>query len=148
MSEMQEELTRIAREFHWEMGHRLPFHEGGCRNIHGHSYRMQVVLEGRLDAQGMVMDYFDMKALVQPLVDRVDHSFLCDDQDSTMLSFFAENPLKHVVVPFLTTAENLVGWFLSEIARLLASYENIVTISVRIHETERSYAERSLRVHQ
>ncbi|MFI5263969.1 MAG: 6-carboxytetrahydropterin synthase, partial [Candidatus Kapaibacterium sp.] len=29
-------LTRISKSFRWEMAHRLPFHEGGCRHIHGH----------------------------------------------------------------------------------------------------------------
>jgi 6-pyruvoyltetrahydropterin/6-carboxytetrahydropterin synthase len=144
MIQHEADITTIAKDFHWEMGHRLPFHEGGCRNIHGHSYRMRVELAGRLDANGMIMDYFDMKALIEPLVARIDHSFLCDDNDAEMLAFFDRNPLKHVVVPFLTTAENLAGWFLREIASLLEPYPNILSLSVRIHETERTYAERRM----
>jgi 6-pyruvoyltetrahydropterin/6-carboxytetrahydropterin synthase len=140
----QADVTIIAKDFHWEMGHRLPFHNGGCKNIHGHSYRMRVELAGRLDATGMVMDYFDMKELIDPLVARIDHSFLCDEKDEAMLDFFDRNPLKHVVVPFHTTAENLAGWFLGEIAHLLAPYRNIMAITVRIHETERTFAERSM----
>lgn len=142
MSDLPQDITRISKEFHWEMGHRLPFHEGGCRNIHGHSYRMRVVVEGRLDDHGMVLDYFDLKSLVDPLVAQLDHAFLCDDNDAEMLAFFAANPLKHVVVPFLSTAENLAGWFLDQIAHKLHPYKNIVAITVRIHETERTYAER------
>jgi 6-pyruvoyltetrahydropterin/6-carboxytetrahydropterin synthase len=144
MSEQQQAVTTIAKDFHWEMGHRLPFHNGGCRNIHGHSYRMRVELVGHLDRNGMVMDYFDMKELIEPLVASIDHSFLCDANDSEMLAFFAANPLKHVVVPFPTTAENLVGWFLNEIAKLLEPYRNIISLTVRIHETERTYAERGM----
>ncbi len=140
---MGAELTRVSKDFHWEMGHRLPFHTGGCRNIHGHSYRMQVTIEGDLDEHGMVIDYFDLKEIVEPLVARIDHAFLCDENDGAMVAFFAANPLKHVVVPFLTTAENLVGWFLEEIAAVLAPYTNMRTLIVRIHETERTYAERT-----
>lgn len=136
--------TRIARDFHWEMGHRLPFHEGLCRNLHGHSYRMQVVVEGHLDENGMVLDYFDLKEVVQPLVDRLDHVFLCDAQDEVMLEFLAAHELRHVVVPFVTTAENLAGWFLDGIRPLLARYANVAGLTVRIHETERSYAERTI----
>lgn len=142
MSDTQ--TTTIAKDFHWEMGHRLPFHNGGCKNIHGHSYRMRVIIEGELDEHGMVMDYFDMKEIIEPLVDRIDHSFLCDDRDEEMLAFFAKNPLKHVVVPFHTTAENLCGWFLQEIATLMKPYPNVLSITVRIHETERAYAERRM----
>lgn len=146
MSDAAGQMVRIAKDFHWEMGHRLPFHEGGCRNIHGHSYRMRVVVEGHLDKHGMVMDYFDMKEIIDPLVARLDHSFLCDEGDRTMLDFFAANPLKHVIVPFYTTAENLAQWFLENIAELLKAYPNIASLTVRLHETERTYAERSMQV--
>ena len=37
---------KIAKEFRWEMGHRLPEHFGLCKNIHGHSYKMVVEFEG------------------------------------------------------------------------------------------------------
>jgi len=139
-----EATTRISKDFHWEMGHRLPFHNGGCQNIHGHSYRMRVVVEGRLDAEGMVLDYFDLKEIVAPIVARLDHSFLCDDRDEQMLAFFAANPLKNLVVPFRTTAENLTNWFLGEIGERLRDYPNLVSLTVRVHETERTYAERSV----
>ncbi|HVZ38389.1 MAG TPA: 6-pyruvoyl tetrahydropterin synthase family protein [Candidatus Kapabacteria bacterium] len=146
MNEDQSNRTRIAKDFHWEMGHRLPFHEGGCRNIHGHSYRLQVVAEGMLDEHGMVIDYFDLKEIVEPLVATLDHAFLCDANDTAMLDFFAQNPLKHVVVPFLTTAENLAGWFAAEIAVLLRPYQNLRSLTIRVCETERTYAERTVQL--
>jgi len=40
---------KIAKEFKWEMGHRLPEHFGQCKNIHGHSYKMLVEFEGEID---------------------------------------------------------------------------------------------------
>lgn len=141
---MENEQTRIAKDFHWEMGHRLPYHNGGCRNIHGHSYRMRVAIDGTLDSGGMVLDYFILKEIVDPLVDQLDHSFLCDDKDTEMLDFFEKTTLKHSVVPFHTTAENIVGWFLQQIAPRLGSYPNLMTLQVRIYETERTFAERSL----
>ena len=74
--------TTISKQFRWEMGHRLPFHEGLCKNIHGHSYEAHVILTGEPDANGMVMDYYDMKLLIQDKLDELDHCFLCD-ADST-----------------------------------------------------------------
>ncbi len=102
---------------------------------------MRLILDGRVDDNGMVIDYFDVKRLVDPLVDRLDHSFLCDADDVVMRSFFDANPMKHVVVPFTTTAENLAQWFLEQITELLLPYPNVISISVRVHETERTYAE-------
>ena len=51
--------------------------------------------------------------------------------------------LKHVVVPFRTTAENLTGWMLEQIAERLATHRNIRRITIRLQETERVHAEMS-----
>lgn len=134
-------VIEIAKEFHWEMGHRLPFHEGGCRNVHGHSYRMRVSVSGTLDSNGMVVDYFDLRRILDPVIDRIDHAFLCDRSDAVMLAFLEENNLKRVVVDFPSTAENIALWLLGQVAQELQGYENIAEIAVRLHETENTYAE-------
>src|SRR5256885_5275357 len=98
-------LTTIAKDFRWEMAHRLPFHEGGCRNVHGHSYQMWVELSGEPDPNGMVLDYFVLKQMVDPLVAEIDHSFLCDRADTLIVEFLEQSKLKGVYVDFPTTAE-------------------------------------------
>lgn len=133
--------VKIARQFHWEMGHRLPFHNGECKNLHGHSYRLWVELEGTRDANGMLVDYGDMKALIQPLLDPLDHCFLCDESDEYMKSFLATSPFKVVFVPFTTTAENIVRYLIEQFAQLFSSNERISAITARLAETETSYAE-------
>jgi 6-pyruvoyltetrahydropterin/6-carboxytetrahydropterin synthase len=135
--------TRIAKEFHWEMAHRLPYHTGGCQNVHGHSYRLWVEVEGEPDAQGMVMDYLDLKAVVEPLVKQLDHSFLCDRSDEMMMQFFHGNSLKVNYVDFPTTAENLASYLLKEITLRLRESQNVLVkrLCVRVQETERTYAE-------
>ncbi len=133
--------VRIAKEFRWEMGHRLPFHEGGCRNLHGHSYRLHVVVDGTLNEHGMVIDYFDLKSVVQPIIDELDHSFIVDEHDAPILDFFTTNPLKHVVVPFATTAENLARWLHVRIAALLKGSVAGCRLTIRVQETESTYAE-------
>ena len=134
-------VIEIAKEFHWEMGHRLPFHEGGCRNVHGHSYRMRVSVSGTLDGNGMVVDYFDLRRILDPVIDRIDHAFLCESSDAVMLAFLEENNLKRVVVDFPSTAENIALWLLGQVAEELQGYENIAEIAVRLHETDNTYAE-------
>ena len=56
---------KIGKEFRWEMGHRLPLHTRGCQNIHGHSYKLIVEIEGEPGANGMVADYTDLKQIVK-----------------------------------------------------------------------------------
>lgn len=132
---------KIAREFHWEMGHRLPFHVSGCANIHGHSYKMWVEIEGHCDANGMMLDYGEMKQLVMPVIDEFDHCFLCDENDDVMLRFLKTTDFKFKVVSFTTTAENLVFHFLDSLWELFSGFPQVSGLRLRLQETDISYAE-------
>ena len=133
--------TTIAKQFRWEMGHRLPDHPGLCKNIHGHSYEAQVILVGEPDESGMVMDYFDLKTMVQPLIDELDHCFLLDQSDTVMQSFFEHHPMKVVEIDVPTTAENIAHYLLNHILAQLPAGHRVETVKVRIYETEKTYAE-------
>lgn len=134
--------SRIAKEFHWEMGHRLPYHQGGCQNIHGHSYTMRVEVIGIIDpATGMVIDYFDMKALVEPLIDRLDHSFLLDSSDHVLVDFFKQHPMKVNVVDFYSTAENIAHYILRELIPGFSAFPSVHRLIIRLRETENTFAE-------
>jgi 6-pyruvoyltetrahydropterin/6-carboxytetrahydropterin synthase len=131
---------KISKEFKWEMGHRLPFHSGKCKNIHGHTYKMRVEIEGDLDQNGMVMDYYDVSSVISPLVDELDHSFIVKDNDSEVIEFLDKLNSKKVVVPFETTAENITLYMLQKIKENITS-DRIKKIKVRVYETEKTYAE-------
>lgn len=134
--------VRIAKEFRWEMGHRLPLHSGQCSNIHGHSYRLRITLDGIPDASGMVMDFYELATLAQPIVDMLDHVFLCSSDDETMQRFFRDHPeFKVVTVPFPTTVENICRWIAEHLAHQLRRYPNITQLRVRLHETATAFAE-------
>ena len=72
---------KIAKEFRWEMGHRLPDHFGLCKNIHGHSYKMIVEFEGELDKNQMVIDYYDVEKIINPIIEKLDHAFMINKED-------------------------------------------------------------------
>jgi len=131
---------KIAKEFDWEMGHRLPFHKGKCKNLHGHSYKMTVELEGELDENGMVLDFYDLKKVVAPVVETLDHAFMVNGNDSELIEALKKMNSKHVVVPFHPTAENICGYFL-EALKASNLPGNVKKIKVRVCETYDSYAE-------
>ena len=133
--------TTISKQFRWEMGHRLPFHDGLCKNIHGHSYEAHVILSGEPDDHGMVMDYFDMKLLIQKKIDELDHAFLCDTSDSVVRSFLEENTMKTVLVEFPTTAENIARMLLEHVISQLPIGHRVDAVRVRVFETEMTFAE-------
>ena len=70
----------VAREFQFDAAHHLPRHPGRCRNLHGHTYRVQVVCEGPVDPDsGMVVDFAEIRRVVEERVlSRVDHANLND----------------------------------------------------------------------
>lgn len=71
--------TRILRKFSFDAAHQLfTMPEGHkCRRMHGHTYLCEVVCEGQVDpAKGFFMDYGDLKAVIDPVVQELDHRYL------------------------------------------------------------------------
>ena len=134
---------KIAKEFRWEMGHRLPDHFGKCKNIHGHSYKMLVEFSGELDKSGMIIDYYDVKKIINPVIEKLDHAFMVNKNDKVVLDFLEKMDSKRVVVDFESTAENICKYLLNEVSKTSLP-ENVKEIKVRVQETTKDYAEESL----
>jgi 6-pyruvoyltetrahydropterin/6-carboxytetrahydropterin synthase len=134
---------KIAKEFRWEMGHRLPEHFGLCKNIHGHSYKMIVEFEGELDKNQMVIDYYDVEKIINPVIEKLDHAFMVNVNDKIVLEFLEKMNSKKILVDFNSTAENICTYLLSEIKKTdLPS--NISSVKVRVYETQFDYAEEKI----
>ena len=136
---------KIAKEFRWEMGHRLPEHFGKCKNIHGHSYKMIIELEGEVAESGMVMDYYDVKKIVEPIIEKLDHAFMVYKEDKEIISFLEKMKSKMVVVEFQSTVENICSYLLNEIKKIRLP-ENIEKVTLRIYETADDYAEEEIKL--
>lgn len=110
--------TEISKEFRFEAAHRLPFVPEGhkCGRLHGHSFRANLTVTGPVDEKrGWIMDYADLKEIVQPIIQSLDHNYLNDIEG-------LENP----------TSEIIAQWLARKIAPLL---QNIQLVSVTIQET-------------
>lgn len=109
--------VELVKEFTFEAAHRLPHVPEGhqCGRLHGHSFRLEVHVEGPVDpATGWLVDYADIAALVKPrLVARLDHYYLNEIEG-------LENP----------TSENIAVWAWRQIAADLPCLSAIV-----VHET-------------
>lgn len=131
---------KIAKEFSWEMGHRLPFHEGKCRNLHGHSYKCMVELSGLPDKNGMLLDYYDLKKIIDPIIEELDHSFMVNNSDKELIAILDQLKSNKVIVDFDSTAENICLYLLDKL-KASTLPKNIEEIKVRVLETENTYAE-------
>jgi 6-pyruvoyltetrahydropterin/6-carboxytetrahydropterin synthase len=136
---------KIAKEFHWEMGHRLPEHFGKCKNIHGHSYRMIVEVEGSVNDRGMIMDYYDLKKVVNPIIEELDHAFMVYEQDKEIVKFLESVKSKRVIVGFQSTVENICKYILEKV-KGSSLPSNVEKVKVRIFESVDDYAEEEVEV--
>lgn len=104
--------VRLIKTFGFEAAHYLPtFPEGHkCRRLHGHSYRFDVIVAGDVEqSAGYLIDYGDIKRVVDPIVRQLDHYYLND-------------------IPGLenSTAENLSRWLWQRIKPGLPLLASIV----------------------
>jgi len=137
---------KISKEFRWEMGHRLPFHEGLCKNIHGHSYYLVVEVEGELNENGMVIVFYDLSKAVKPIIDEFDHAFMCWENDKEVKNFLEKLNMKRVIVNYHSTVENICNDFTSRISGELNKIQGskFISVTVRISETPNSSAEKTV----
>ena len=138
---------RLTKQFTFEMAHSLTDYDGPCRNIHGHSYRLEVSVQGEplLDSsspkQGMVMDFKELKNVVnQTIIDKFDHSLVLSDAvEDEVLKALKAHYDKVWVYAFQPTTENLLVEFSTLITSRLP--EGVKLFSIRLQETENSWAE-------
>lgn len=121
-------MLSICRTFEFEAAHYLPNHLGKCRNLHGHSYKLEVEFVGETcpngDAPeyGMLEDFGNVKKFITDnVIDKLDHTVLND------------------VAPFYPTAENLVIWIKNEIQ--FKHNLRCKLARIRLWETSTSWAE-------
>jgi 6-pyruvoyltetrahydropterin/6-carboxytetrahydropterin synthase len=68
----------LTKTFRFEASHVLPKHPGKCSRLHGHSWVLDVTVDGPLNEQtGFVVDYGELKAVVEDyIISKVDHYHL------------------------------------------------------------------------
>ena len=139
---------RLTKEFRFEMAHTLAGYDGACSEIHGHSYILFVTVIGQPNNDssnpkyGMVMDFGDMKRIVNSLiVERLDHSLVIrrTSDNSEIIDMLGKHYSKIIVTDYQPTCENMVARFAEIISAALPS--NISLHSIRLHETATSFAE-------
>lgn len=117
-------MVEITKIFEFEAAHYLPYHKGLCKNLHGHSYRLEVTIAGEIqkegEERGMVMDFGHLKKIAKvQILNEFDHS---------NLNKLFDNP----------TAEIMVKAIALQIQ--LCLHANIKVAKVRLWETSTSYA--------
>lgn len=98
----------LKKLFRFEASHRLPFHGGKCARLHGHSWVLEVELEGPLDpSTGFVVDFADIKSAVQPVIDELDHRHL-GTWEELSVEHLMQWGVHWLPINFNATCENLL----------------------------------------
>ena len=103
---------QIRKHFRFEAAHVLPYHDGKCSRLHGHSYRLEVAVRGPLQgdgpARGMIEDFDVLARIVRrEVIDVLDHQSLNE---------IIENP----------TCELIVAWIWERLKRALQGLDELV----------------------
>jgi 6-pyruvoyltetrahydropterin/6-carboxytetrahydropterin synthase len=77
--------------------HQLRNFRGECERLHGHNWRIEVVLSGdRLNEAGLLIDFRDVKTAANRILEDLDHSYLND-----LPQFKDENPSSENIAAYL-----------------------------------------------
>ena len=91
-------MLTITKLFEFEAAHFLPDYKGLCKNLHGHTFHLEVTIRSHSETldQGMILDFSLLKKIVEEeIIFKYDHSFIND---------LVENPTSEVLVKLIAVA--------------------------------------------
>ena len=117
-------MITVTKTVKFDAAHVLTNHQGLCKNLHGHTYRVDVsVAQADDEAGDMVIDFKDLKGIANEVIcDRFDHAFVYSTAsagESDIAAAVARQGMRTAPIPFRSTVENLARHFHGELkARL------------------------------
>jgi len=110
---------KVGRTFYFDASHHLPAYKGKCEQLHGHTYRLDVVIEGAIGKEGMVLDFNEIERIVEStILEKLDH------QD---LNAVLKNP----------TAENIAEWIWKQLSAKVSLH------SIKLYEGRGKWVEKT-----
>jgi len=111
----------VAKKTSFDAAHWLPGYDGKCANMHGHHWIIEIAVEGEVGADGMVIDFTELKGFLSEIKETFDHHIIND---------VITNP----------TAENIALWIGEKLVNWESCKIDVKLKWVKVWETENSYA--------
>ena len=132
-------MTSVCKTVKFDAAHILTNHAGLCKNLHGHTYRVDVSVKDNSE-NDMVIDFKDLKSIANAAIcDRFDHAFIYNTESAGECEIAAvveKHGMRTVALPFRSTAENLAKHFFNLLKDQIQGLA-----SVKVWETADSCAE-------
>lgn len=139
---------RLSKIFYFEAAHALYGYDGKCKNIHGHSYKLQVTVIGQPlpdpsnPKYGMVMDFGELKDLVKKeIISVFDHAIVLngDSPHAALAKSLADEGHNIVLVDYQPTSEYMILDFVRRLQPKLPKHVSLYCL--KLQETNTSAAE-------
>jgi 6-pyruvoyltetrahydropterin/6-carboxytetrahydropterin synthase len=134
-------MITVTKTIKFDAAHVLTNHQGLCKNLHGHTYRVDIsVSQDENDRSDMVIDFKDLKGIAgEVIVERFDHAFIYNTESTgerEIAEVVEKNGMRTVAIAFRSTAENLARMFYRELKVRIPGLS-----AVKVWETAESCAE-------
>lgn len=85
-------MFELIVETDFAAAHNLREYKGQCEKLHGHNWKVQVMLKAeKLNTLGMVMDFREVKMVVEEIISKFDHAYLNELPEFKILNTTTEN---------------------------------------------------------
>lgn len=111
-------MYRIKVLAYFSGAHSLRDYKGKCESLHGHNWKVEVMVSSlKLDSAGMVMDFAELKKIVNRVIDELDHKYLNDldyfkenNPSSEEIARYIYNKIKEILAKEGPTLEEVCVW--------------------------------------
>ncbi|MCD6232271.1 6-carboxytetrahydropterin synthase QueD [Candidatus Aerophobetes bacterium] len=115
-------MYNLTVETEFAAAHRIKEAEGKCERLHGHTWKVQVTLQGKkLDKRGILIDFREVKKLVKKSIDKLDHQYL-----------------NEVLKNMAPTTENIAKFLFKELEKKIDS-QKIKLSEVKVGESDKTW---------
>jgi 6-pyruvoyltetrahydropterin/6-carboxytetrahydropterin synthase len=140
-------MPQIGKHFTFEAAHRLQNHNGKCRNLHGHSYKVEVSVTGEMlqtsgPEEGMLIDFGVLSEWWKAQDAVLDHTTILEEGDPLIpaLAAVGKEGTRLTIMPWPPTAEHLAEWLRADLWTWLNKQVGNFIVSVTVYETAKSWA--------
>lgn len=139
---------KVTKEVTFDSAHMLSNYKGKCRNLHGHTYKLQVSVEGPIAAEGneeyMVTDFNNLKSVLNTVTECFDHTIIFSDDhlrgeaENALLEWAQKYEMSYIILPAAKSTSEYIASYIK--AQVECAYPT-KRVSVKLWETPTSFAE-------